>query len=201
MLVIKLSGAGNKFKLPQLSKKLFSDMNNSTLPNNNWQPYFKKISLTVAVFFSRFLRVLPNFSPVGSFGFFQSNILLFFGQIIIYDKFFSGFYPGFIFTYIGFASYYLWGRLAKGQVKKQVLFLPIASFCFFIFSNFGVWLFWYPRSLAGLLSCYLAALPFYRNTLLGDVFFGGLVIIYQLLMKNFIVQKNIAIALSNKSNN
>lgn len=161
---------------------------------NNWSLSFKKISLTVTVFFTRFLKILPNFSPLGSFGFFQSNFLLFFGQIIIFDKFFSGFYPGFIFNYLGFASYYVLGRLAKGQVKKQILYLPIASFCFFIFSNLGVWLFWYERSLVGLLSCYIAALPFYRNTLLGDVFYGGLVIIYQLLIKNFSMQKNLVIS-------
>lgn len=164
-------------------------MHNFLSPHNNRHPYLKKLGLTVIVFLTRFLKVLPNFSPVGSFGFFQSNILLFFGQIIVFDKFFSGFYPGFIFTYLGFASYYFWGRLAKGQVKKQVLFLPLASFCFFMLSNLGVWFFWYPRTLTGLLSCYFVALPFYRNTLLGDVFFGGLAIGAQVLMKNFFYKK------------
>lgn len=56
-----------------------------------------------------------------------------------------------------------------------------ASILFFAGTNLGVWLFQalYPRTAAGLLECFAAALPFFRNTLLGDalyaaVLFGGL---------------------------
>jgi hypothetical protein len=46
----------------------------------------------------------------------------------------------------------------------------IGSVQFFIITNFGVWLVGnlYPKTLAGLLSCYVAAIPFFRNTLAGD---------------------------------
>ena len=52
-----------------------------------------------------------------------------------------------------------------------------ASVAFFLITNFGVWLFWYPATLRGLAQCYTLALPFYRNTFIGDilyvvVFFG-----------------------------
>ena len=54
------------------------------------------------------------------------------------------------------------------------------STLFFLITNFGVWLVGdlYPRTLEGLLECYLAGLPFFRNTLAGDLvytaaFFGG----------------------------
>ena len=56
----------------------------------------------------------------------------------------------------------------------------IGSILFFIVTNFGVWLVsnLYPKTLAGLLSCYVAAIPFFRNTLAGNeaytlVLFGG----------------------------
>lgn len=65
--------------------------------------------------------------------------------------------------------------------------LPIAgatlagSVLFFVLTNFGVWALGsgYPKSWAGLLACYVAAIPFFHNTLLGDAvyaaaLFGGL---------------------------
>ena len=55
-----------------------------------------------------------------------------------------------------------------------------ASLLFFVVSNFGEWVFqpWYPKTFAGLVACYVAAIPFFGNTLLGDILytvllFGG----------------------------
>lgn len=56
-----------------------------------------------------------------------------------------------------------------------------SSILFFVLTNFGVWALgsWYPKTWDGLVACYMAAIPFFRNTLLGDavyttVLFGGL---------------------------
>jgi len=48
-----------------------------------------------------------------------------------------------------------------------------ASVSFFLVSNLAVWAVWemYPKTLAGLAACYLAALPFFRHSLAGDLFF------------------------------
>lgn len=48
-----------------------------------------------------------------------------------------------------------------------------ASLSFFLLSNFAVWVVWemYPKTPAGLLACYVAALPFFRHSLAGDLFF------------------------------
>ena len=48
-----------------------------------------------------------------------------------------------------------------------------ASVSFFLLSNFAVWLVWqmYPKTLAGLAACYVAALPFFRNSVAGDLVF------------------------------
>ena len=55
-----------------------------------------------------------------------------------------------------------------------------SSLLFFLITNFGVWAFesMYPKTLGGLIACYAAAIPFFRNTLQGDalyslVLFGG----------------------------
>lgn len=56
-----------------------------------------------------------------------------------------------------------------------------SSVLFFALSNLGVWAFdsLYPRTWEGLVACYIAAIPFFQNALLGDAFysailFGGL---------------------------
>lgn len=47
----------------------------------------------------------------------------------------------------------------------------LASFSFFLVSNFAVWVAWqmYPKTLAGLGMCYVAALPFFRNSLTSEL--------------------------------
>ena len=48
-----------------------------------------------------------------------------------------------------------------------------ASVSFFVISNFAVWAVWqmYPKTPAGLVACYVAALPFFRNSVVGDLVF------------------------------
>lgn len=49
-----------------------------------------------------------------------------------------------------------------------------SSLLFFLVTNFGSWLdpmLPYPKSLAGLGSCFAAAIPFFRNTLFGNLVF------------------------------
>lgn len=122
------------------------------------------------VFVSR-LGLLPsNFSPLGGYGFF-GNPGLYLASIILFDWLVGGFYPSFWVTYLGFASYPLLGKLAK-NTKQRLILLPLASFLFFLISNFGVWWYWYPHSTAGLINCYTLALPFYTRTLIGDLVFG-----------------------------
>lgn len=51
----------------------------------------------------------------------------------------------------------------------------LGSILFFVVTNFGVWLFGglFPRTLAGLSACYVAAIPFFQNTAAGDLFFSA----------------------------
>jgi hypothetical protein len=49
----------------------------------------------------------------------------------------------------------------------------IGSVIFFLLTNWAVWQFspWYAKTWTGLVECYTLALPFFRNTVLGDLFF------------------------------
>tara|TARA_A100001011_G_scaffold400548_1_gene516128 strand:+ start:5644 stop:5877 length:234 start_codon:yes stop_codon:yes gene_type:complete len=73
----------------------------------------------------------------------------------------------------------------------SIVNLFIASLIFFLTSNFGVWLLssWYPKSFAGLIMSYEAALPFFRNTLLSTLLFGLLFKISFERTSNFIISK------------
>lgn len=64
----------------------------------------------------------------------------------------------------------------------------VSSVLFFLVTNFGAWLSspWYPKTAAGLWAAYVAGLPFFRNTVLGDllycaVLFGGFALLERLV--------------------
>ena len=63
-------------------------------------------------------------------------------------------------------------RITPGAVAGAAL---AGSLLFFITTNFGVWALgsMHPKNPAGLAVCYGAALPFLRNTLLGDMFYAA----------------------------
>jgi hypothetical protein len=50
-----------------------------------------------------------------------------------------------------------------------------SSLMFYFVTNFAVWAFdsLYPKTWSGLVACYTAAIPFFRNSLIGDVFFAA----------------------------
>ena len=133
--------------------------------------FLKKLATAILVFVSRFGMLPANISPLGSYGFFGQNIYLFFFTIILFDFLKGGFYSGFLFTYLGFFSYWMFGKVVKTK-KIQFFLLPLASFAFFLISNLGVWWYWYSHTVSGLATCYTLAIPFYKNTLIGDLVFG-----------------------------
>jgi hypothetical protein len=74
-----------------------------------------------------------------------------------------------------------WLRITAATLASSVLF--------FITTNFGVWAFGslYPKTTEGLLACSVAAIPFFRHTLVGDslyaaALFGGFALIERWLL-------------------
>ncbi|MBX3436323.1 MAG: hypothetical protein KF861_02450 [Planctomycetaceae bacterium] len=89
-----------------------------------------------------------------------------------------------IFVYGAFALIALLGRSLQNHRRRPLRIAAAslaASALFFAVTNFGVWLLgdMYGRTPAELVRCYVQAIPFFGNTVVGDLafsmlFFGGL---------------------------
>jgi len=91
---------------------------------------------------------------------------------------FLGFYSGMWVVYLSFLLIVVIG-MQIGQTKKpgRVLLASVtASVSFFLITNFALFPpnIIYPQNLAGIFESYLAAIPFFSYTLLGDLFFVGI---------------------------
>jgi hypothetical protein len=68
------------------------------------------------------------------------------------------------------------GRLIHpGRSATNIALATLASsLMFYLITNFAVWVFGplYPETRSGLVACYTAAIPFFSNSLIGDVFFS-----------------------------
>lgn len=92
-------------------------------------------------------------------------------------------------TYGGFAlSVLLANLLLRKQSVIRIAGVSLASsVLFYLVTNFAVWYIpgsMYPKTFAGLMDSYIMALPFFRNSLLGDfsytaIFFGGYALVKQ----------------------
>ena len=96
----------------------------------------------------------------------------------LYHSQFGWFSP---YTWLGFVLVGVIGWTLRGRTTwAGVGFASVAgSVVFFLVTNLGVWLGvnghapMYPHTLTGLAECYVAALPFFRNTLLGDLTYAA----------------------------
>jgi len=77
-----------------------------------------------------------------------------------------------LFCYSAFLAIVLFGsKFLNTKIPNQLAGLVSAALTFWLWTNFGTWLFGgiYSFSLHGLIECYIAALPFLRNTLIGSL--------------------------------
>lgn len=146
------------------------------------------LALLAAVVAAAVMRLLPhppNFSPIAAMALFSGAYLPHRGLAFVaplaalfVSDLFLGFYQGMAFVYGSVALTVVIGWLLSSRRSP----LPIAlaavasSVLFYLITNFGVWLFsgFYPRTWEGLVACYVAAIPFFQNTLAGDLFFTAL---------------------------
>jgi hypothetical protein len=93
-----------------------------------------------------------------------------------------GLYTGLPVIYLSFAVIVALGLWLRPRRSPAVIASAAlaSSILFFGLTNFGVWAFdhLYPPTWSGLVACYVAALPFFRNSLAGDLLytaalFGG----------------------------
>ena len=106
-----------------------------------------------------------------------------------------------LFTWGGFALTGVVGWWLRRQPSAgRILASAVAgSLIFFLVSNFGVWLIgdggtMYPKTAQGLWSCVVAALPFYRNALLGDVVYtAGFFGLYAWVSRRVVVSQTVRV--------
>ncbi len=162
-----------------------------------------KITLRTGILFLLILlaavsRLLPhpyNFTPIGAMALFGAAhferrwlafvlplAAMWLSDLALNNILYSAYYDGFVWggsalVYASFALIALlgmavlrrfsWGRLLGSSLAASVIF--------FLVTNAGVWLSdpVYARDLTGLMASYAAGLPFFGNTLLGDLFYCG----------------------------
>lgn len=127
----------------------------------------------------------PNFTPLAAMALFSGahvgrRALAFaapLGALLLSDLV-LGFYPELAFVYVSMAATVLIGwLLARRRTVIRVGAAALAaSVLFYGVTNFGVWLLtnYYPHTSAGLLASYIAAIPFFQNSLAGDLFYSAL---------------------------
>jgi len=85
------------------------------------------------------------------------------------------FSPDQIVTWAFYAAMVLLGGvMIKGFSPLRIgASAVIGSVSFFVISNFAVWMVWhmYPKTFGGLMACYVAGLPFFRNAVASDLLF------------------------------
>ena len=154
-------------------------------------------AMIIAAVISRFITHPHNFTPISAIalfgGAYYSDKKL---SIIIplLAMFLSDLYLGIHnlvpFVYISFAIIVFLGFQLRE--KKSPLKIGAAavsgSIIFFIVTNFAVWIVssFYHKTFEGLIACYVAAIPFFQNSLLGDLVYTTLLFGSFELIKNYI---------------
>lgn len=141
------------------------------------------IALILLSVLSRFLSLPANFSPIMSVALFSGVIFanrkialiipiaaMFISDIVL------GMHSTMLAVYLSFGLVVGLGINMKKLSVIGVLGNSIlGAIIFFIITNFAVWCAgWYGYSIEGLKTCYLMAIPFFRNTLMSSILYSGL---------------------------
>jgi hypothetical protein len=160
------------------------------------------VALTLAAAASRLVPHPLNFAPIGALALFggatfaswRSAFLVPLAAMLASDVGIGllagdmslGFHPLIPVVYGSFALIVALGLLLRRRRRVQPIAAATvtASLVFFAITNFGNWalLGAYPATWEGLVACYVAALPYLGNTMLGDAvyvaaLFGGMALL------------------------
>jgi len=149
-------------------------------------------ALLSAILVAAGLRLVPhppNFSPIDAMALFSGAYLArrpiaFVAPLaaLLLSDAVLGFYHGVATVYATVALIVVigWWLSSRRTPLRIVVAALSSSLTFFVITNLGMWLFsgFYPVTYAGLIACYTAAIPFFQNTVAGDLFytvllFGG----------------------------
>lgn len=153
--------------------------------SNNFTSKFWLVSVMIlAAAFTRLIPHPPNFTAVGAialfggayfsekkFAFIIPMLAMLLSDLII------GFHNGMLSVYLSFVLIVGIGIVLSRNIKfKNVIAASLlSSVLFFAFTNFQMWIQspLYTKSISGLITCYVAAIPFFQYSLIGDLFFVG----------------------------
>lgn len=150
--------------------------------------------------YSRWVPHPPNFTPILSLALFSGalipqkwlGILAPLAVMLISDLV-IGFHSSMWAVYGSIVGIILLGNYFLNQNLKlgQTLALStVSSIFFFVITNLSVWLSsgMYPKNFSGLVSCYVAAIPFFPNTLLATALYSSVLfaIVYYLRKKEIL---------------
>lgn len=146
---------------------------------------------------SRLLPHPPNFTPIGAIALFggahfRERWLAFVVPLaaMVLSDLIIGWHRLVPLVYGSFALTVVIGM----WVRERKTLLPItgaavaSSVLFFALTNFGVWALgsMYPKTLAGLVAAYAAAIPFFRNTVTGDLFYAAVLFAGFALLERYV---------------
>jgi len=144
----------------------------------------KLISYTLIILLAIFARLIPhapNFAPIGGLALFSGSrfkkkiaLIIPLAAMFISDIF-LGFHKTIPYVYLSFVIIALIGSLInKGKWQTLLKASLVSSVIFFLITNFGVWASFdmYPKTIDGLMQSYVMGLPFFRNTILSDLFYS-----------------------------
>jgi len=81
------------------------------------------------------------------------------------------------------------GRLIENKRSVAQVFTATltSAVIFYVVTNFAVWAgdALYPKTLSGMITCYTAAIPFFRNSVLGDVGYTAILFAGFAMVENF----------------
>jgi hypothetical protein len=147
----------------------------------------------------RLLPHAPNFAPIAAIALFggaylnkKYALILPLAAMFLSDIF-LGFHDTMGYVYGAFlltGMIGLWLRKHKNVVNVFGATLA-SSVLFFLISNFGVWAQgMYARDISGLFQSYVMAIPFFKNTLVSNFFYTGLMFGSYELVKALIAKKS-----------
>ncbi|OGK16643.1 hypothetical protein A2774_03255 [Candidatus Roizmanbacteria bacterium RIFCSPHIGHO2_01_FULL_39_12c] len=140
------------------------------------------VLLVISAVAARILPHPPNFTPIAGIALFSGSYLAGISafllplSIMFVSDLYLGYHSTMLYVYGSFLLITLLGKYIlakKNNFSRLFIVVFISSLIFFLITNFGVWLSGglYPRNLLGLEQSYIMAIPFFKNTLLGDLFY------------------------------
>lgn len=173
------------------------------MKNNTSRPL--AVGLTILGILARLVPHAPNFTPVGGVSLFAGGrlsgwkaYLLPLALMLVTDPLVGGYSFATPFVYASFLIYvWIGSRLRATESPLAIGGAAVAgSVQFFLITNFAMWLkpvSLYTHNAAGLMACYVAAIPFYGRTLMADVFYSAALYgAFALLSRRLAVQNQTA---------